>query len=83
MGAEELVAFCARTTSYRQLLHRVDWHRHGIGAKVISPQLDGRPGAQMLVPRALGEALSAYLRDELPRGWRSSHGVPFTVQPLP
>ena len=83
MDAHQVIAFCARTTSYGKLLRRVDWRRHGVGARIVSPQTDGRGGAQVLVPRALGEALSAYLHAELTPQWRSSDGTPLAVETLP
>src|SRR5438445_537829 len=79
MEADQVIAFCARTTGYGKLLRSVDWRRHGVGARIVCPQTDGRGGAQVLVPRALGEAVFAYLHAELTSKWHSSAGIPLAV----
>jgi len=82
MEADQVIAFCARTTAYGKLLRSVDWRRHGVAASTVCPQTDGRGGAQVLVPRALGEAVFAYLHAELTSEWHSSDGIPLAVETL-
>lgn len=57
----EIVAFCARTTGYADLVRSTNWARQQLQARLVSPILTTRGGAQVLVPQALGSALTAYL----------------------
>ena len=57
----EVVAFCARTTGYAELVRSTKWARQQLQARLVSPILTTRGGAQVLVPQALGTAMTAYL----------------------
>jgi hypothetical protein len=81
-GVTQVVSFCAHTTGYSKLLRRVPWRTGGIDAIAISPYLEHAGGAQVFVPRASGEALSAFLAGRLTAGWRSSDGVPIRTERL-
>ena len=81
-GVTQVVSFCARTTGYSKLLRRVSWGTGGIDAIAISPYLEHPGGAQVFVPRASGEAFSAFSQGRLPAGWRSSDGVPIRTERL-
>jgi hypothetical protein len=67
-------AFCAATTGYGELVRSVPWPKK-MDVYLISPDMAGRGGAQVLVPRALGEALAAGLDDRLHIPMVSSDGV--------
>jgi hypothetical protein len=82
VNASRLLAFCAQTTAYAQLVREVSWSAKGVDARVVTPELLGRGGAQVLVPRALGEALGAVLSGELTSAWRSSDGVAVRAERL-
>ena len=75
LGHDQVVALCSRTTGYADLIRRTPWKTGGITASLVTPRLGGRDGAQIKGPRASGEALTAYLRDDLHNGWYSSDGV--------
>lgn len=75
LGHDHVVAFCSRTTGYADLIRRTPWKASGITASLVTPNLAGRGGALRLAPKASGEALTAYLRDDLHDGWYSSDGV--------
>jgi hypothetical protein len=75
LGVEGVLAFCARTTSYAALIGRIPWRNAGLEAFMSSPVMGGRGGAQVLVPRALGEALVAALDGQTPLRQCSSDGV--------
>ena len=82
VDASRLLAFCARTTAYAQLVRELLWEATGVDARLVSPDLFGRGGAQVLVPRASGEALRAALADELTSPWRSSDDIEVMVERL-
>jgi hypothetical protein len=82
VDASRMLAFCARTTAYAQLVREVPWNAKGVDAGVVTPELFGRGGAQVLVPRALGEALGAAFANELTSPWRSSDDVEVTLERL-
>ena len=82
VNASRLLAFCARTTVYAQLVREVPWSAKGVDARVVTPELFGRGGAQVLVPRAFGEALRASLVGKLTSPWRSGDGVAVMVERL-
>jgi hypothetical protein len=82
VDASRLLAFCARTTAYAQLVREVPWEATGVDVRVVTPELFGRGGAQLLVPRALGEALRAALADELTSPWRSGDDIEVTLERL-
>jgi hypothetical protein len=60
VGADTVVGFLSRTSDYARLFRRVPWQRAGIHAAFVTVHLDGRGGAQVLVPRLLGEAFTAF-----------------------
>jgi hypothetical protein len=78
-GTRRVVAFCARTSSYAELLRRVDWPPARIDAYLAAPALGGRGGTQVLVPRASCEALATFLAGGLPADWQSSDRVGLVV----
>jgi hypothetical protein len=82
VGAIRVLAFCARTTGYAQLVGSIAWAETGVEAYLIAPDLAGLGGAQVLVPRASGEALVATLADGLMSPWSSSDGVAVRVERL-
>lgn len=82
LAVERVVALCARTTGYAELVRRVPWTRSGIEAVLLSPEMGGRGGAQVLVPRAAGEALVAMVEGEFSAQWRSTDGVPVEMERL-
>ena len=82
-GVERIVAFCSRTTSYAQLVRGVRWGEHGLQASLITPIMAGRGGAQVLVPRATGEALIAAFDGHLESPSLSTDGVEIRVEALP
>jgi hypothetical protein len=83
IGTQHVLAFCPRTTGYADLLRHVAWGSSGIEAVLAAAELSGRSGAQVLVPRASGEALSAFLEGRLVAGWLSSDGIPIYLERLP
>ncbi len=58
---EQVVAFCARSTSYASLVRSTPWSREGIAARLVYPVVGAGNGAQAIVPRALGRAVTRYL----------------------
>lgn len=75
-------AFLASSTSYRKLLDDVDWPAAGItDAQLLTPVVTGG-GSMVKAPRALGEALSAYLQKGLASSWRSSDGTEVRAFPI-
>lgn len=81
-GVDRVLAFCAQTTSYADLLRRVPWRRAGVEALLVSPSMEGRRGAQVLVPRAAGQAFIAAIEGHLAAGWRSSDDVGVRMESL-
>jgi hypothetical protein len=79
-GVERVIGFCARTTSYAELLHRVRWRALGLETMLAVPDIGARGGAQVLVPRASGEALRAFLDGQLLPTWTSADGVVVRVE---
>ena len=74
-----VVGFAGGSTVYAKVFRDVRWPETVENAWLISPELDGG-GAQVKVPRAIGEAL-AEIADGgwLPVSWTSSDGVPVRV----
>ncbi len=70
----QVVAFLAATTQYADVVRRSGWSNVGVDAYIVSIDMAGRRGAQQLVPRGLGQALTAYVGGDLTAGWRSSFG---------
>lgn len=75
LGCSTVTAYCAATTGYAKVFRQARWRDGGLEARLVSPELDGRGGAMVLVPRALGEALTAATAGRLDPSWRSSDGV--------
>lgn len=75
LAVDQVVALCARSTGYAELVRRAPWKRAGIEAVLVAPEMQGRGGAQVLVPRAAGEALAAMVQGSLPLAWQSTDGV--------
>lgn len=82
MGVERVLAFCARSTGYAELVRRAPWQQAGLEVALVSPDMGGRGGAQVLAPRAAGEALSAALDGRLASRWRSTDGVEVRTEVL-
>lgn len=80
-GADWILAFCARTTGYAALV-RSTQNRTGLSTTIASPELHGG-GAQVLVPRASGEALAAALEGRLTATWASNDGLIVKATALP
>ena len=77
--ATTVVGLVAGTTAYARVFREVSWPANVENAWLVSPEMDGG-GAQVKVPRAIGEAL-AEIADgvPLPEDWTSSDGVPLRV----
>jgi hypothetical protein len=82
VDASRVLAFCARSTAYAQLVREVPWSAKGVDGRLVSPELLGRGGAQVLVPRALGESFRAAAAEELTSPWRSGDGVAVMAERL-
>lgn len=82
LGRTRILGFCARTTNYAKVLRRAATRDHSISIDLVTPEMHGRGGAQVLVPRASGEALSALVRGTFCSPWHSSDGVEATVERL-
>jgi GNAT superfamily N-acetyltransferase len=83
LGVDRVLAFCARTSDYAKLVRRVKWHQVGVEAVLVLPDLRGAGGAQVLVPRASGEALKAALEGSLTTTWHSADGTEVRTERLP
>jgi hypothetical protein len=82
LGTERVLALCARTTGYSELVRRTSWSRAGISAFLASPDMGGRGGAQRAVPVALGQAFSAAIEGTLTNPWLSSSGIRVVMRKL-
>lgn len=82
LAVSRVVALCAQTTAYAHLVRATRWKQMGIKTALISPLVGGGEGAQVLVPRALGEAAGELLGNGLRPGWRSSDGVGLRTEAL-
>ena len=82
LAVESVIGFCARSTSYAELLRRVRWQAHGVEATLATPDIGARGGAQVLVPRASGEALRAFLDGQLTSRWMNSDGTVVQLERL-
>ncbi|MGA8017082.1 MAG: hypothetical protein WCB85_14315 [Candidatus Dormiibacterota bacterium] len=75
-------AFAGASTPYARAVRQVGWRKTGIqDALLISAQAPSG-GALALVPRGLGQAARAFLGFGIPRGWRSTDGLPLLVERL-
>jgi hypothetical protein len=77
-----VVAFCAQSTEYAELIRRTPWGRTDITAFLAAPAVIGRGGAQVLVPRACGQAVAGFLDGTLHEGWTSTDGLPVRLERL-
>ena len=80
LDVRNVVAFCARTTAYAELVRRAAGSMNRIDAWLVRPEMTGRGGAQVLVPEACGQAVAAFLDRKLDGRWLSSRGVPVRVE---
>lgn len=77
--ATTVVGLLAGSTAYAKVFREVQWPETVEGAWLVSPELSGG-GAQVKVPRAIGEALRDFANaGTLQAGWASSDGVPLRV----
>lgn len=78
--ATTVVGLLAGTTAYAKVFREVRWSPTVEEVWLVSPDLDGG-GAQVKVPRAIGEAV-AEIADgySLPEDWTSSDGVPLRIE---
>ena len=81
-GAQNMISFCSRTTHYSRLLRHTPWRSRSINALLASPDPLHQGGAQVLVPRAAGQALTAFLAGRLDRTWRSTDGLALSLETL-
>ena len=78
-----MVAFLASCTDYAKVVRRTSWSTHGIGpAILVSPAFAGEGSAQTVVPRAAGEAFSAFWRHHLTPDWASTDGLTLNLEAL-
>ena len=75
-------AFAGAATSYAQVIRRVHWKATAVEDAVLISPAGAAGGAQVLVPRALGQAAHRFLASGLPAGWRSTDGLPLEVETL-
>lgn len=61
IGVEGILGFCARTTGYADVVRGAAERTRDVEVVLVSPEMHGRGGAQVLVPRATGEAIGALL----------------------
>lgn len=59
-----VVAFVSGSTDYARLIRRVAWQELAVPAYLVTPVIEGG-GAMVKVPRALGQAFSAFWRSDL------------------
>jgi hypothetical protein len=76
LDLDVVVAFCARTTAYSKLIRNTPWRERLVDAYIAAPGVEERGGAQVLVPRAGGQAFAAFLNGTLRDSWSSTDGVP-------
>ena len=62
LGADRVVAFAGRSTSYARILRSVDWAANGVEARLITP-IDDPGRARKDVNSAIGRAVRALLED--------------------
>lgn len=81
-GHRDAVVFCSQSTNYATVVRRARWTRSGLRCWLVSPDADGRGGAQRSVPKATGEAIVAFLEGRLDADWSSSEGLALTIEAL-
>lgn len=74
VGASKVVALCAGTTDYGKLAQSTVFPAGGVEAILVSPVAKGG-GAQVTVPKAIGEAFAAIVRRGIAPSWKSSDGL--------
>ena len=78
--ATTVVGLLAGTTAYAKVFRDVRWPPTVENVWLVSPELEGG-GAQVKVPRAIGEAVAEIAEGGcLPEDWTSSDGVPLRVE---
>jgi hypothetical protein len=83
-GLIAMAAFLAYHTDYGKVVRSTPWDANGLcQAFLVSPDLAGRGGGMVLVPRAAGEAFSAFWRGDLTHDWSSTDGLTLRVESLP
>lgn len=80
--AEIVVAFLSSSTEYAKVIRGVRWGDGVRKAHLLTPDNEGRGGAQRAVPRASGEAFDAFVRGELSEDWRSNEGLRIATETL-
>ncbi len=69
-------AFLSANSDDRKLVERVHWRAAGVDdAVLLIPKFSGQGDARTVVPRAQGQMMEAFIKDELKQGWRSSDGL--------
>ena len=69
-------AFLSASSDDRKLMERVHWRAAGVDdAVLLIPKFSGQGDARTVVPRAQGQMIEAFIKDELKQGWRSSDGL--------
>ena len=69
-------AFLSASSDDRKLMERVHWRAAGVDdAVLLIPKFSGQGDARTVVPRAQGQMMEAFIKDELKQGWRSSDGL--------
>ena len=77
--ATTVIGLLAGTTGYAKVFREVRWPPTVENAWLVSPDPHGG-GAQIKVPRAIGEALAAIADGgSLPEEWTSSDGIPVRI----
>ena len=80
VNATTVVGLFSATTAYAKAFRSAPWPDAVQNVFQVSPRARARDGAQIKVPRALGEALKEISRRQiLPSSWTSSDGLPMEV----
>lgn len=79
---DRVIAFAAGTTGYAELVRRTARREGRLKAWLVSPDVEGRGGAQVLVPRAIGQAVLAARGGSLDAAWRSSDRIGVRIEAL-
>ena len=69
-------AFLSASSDDRKLVERVPWRAAGVDdAFLLIPKFLQQGDARIVVPRAQGQMMEAFIKGELTQGWRSSDGL--------
>jgi hypothetical protein len=79
-GLVTAIGFLAASTQYAQVMGATPWSTVGVKGLVVSVNIGHRGGAQVLVPRGLGEAFTAYVCGQLEPGWRSTNAARIVIK---